>query len=160
MKLEHYDSTLIPNEVFGRMSAPTRESYERFMGVHWKYFKGQGPNRDDQIDRIHHTLLAVDSASGTILGYRYFFFPIESDHCELFNIYVDLNYRRRGIATSLIKRAIGISLEKGINKFIVRVAERSIERDALVRKYSDFSKHYCESTRFTIHYENEVTIYE
>jgi len=156
IKIEHYDSIYMPKEVLRRMSEGTRKKYERFMEYHWKVLRNYCPHRSDQIEGMHHTLVAVDCDSDRVLGYRYFYFPVESNHCELFNVYVESNYRRKGIATSLIKNAIDISIDKGINKFTVSMAEKSVERDSLVRKYTDLSKNYCQLCQFTILYEHEV----
>ena len=160
MKIEHYDALSVPGNVFDRMSKETRESYEGFMESHWRFLKEYCPQGSHKIKGIHHALIGTDEISNNVVGYRYFYFPIESEYCELFNILVDSAYRRRGYATTLIKKSLEISLNRGVRSFIVRTSSRSEERDALVKKYRSLAKEYCPPSKFTIYYDGNKYNYE
>lgn len=83
---------------------------------------------------LHYIYFLLDLKKDDAVGFIYFYHPVNnSNHCELFAVYVDSPYRGCGYAMKMLKNAIEDCLQKGVTTFTARFADRNQARDGLFR---------------------------
>jgi GNAT superfamily N-acetyltransferase len=136
-----------------QMTDAVSDAYSSYVDSHFKFLSEFCPHRSDLIKDIHHLYLLLSPESNSIVGFRYFYFPIEGKSCELLATFIDSEYRRKGYAAQLVRKSIEYANLKGIFRFIVRMSvEKTDERDGLFSFYNRLCAHMCPPNRFTLYY--------
>ncbi len=154
MDIKHIQSLHLSEDLILKMTSEVREEYEVFLDNHLRFIRNFFPSGYEDRNDIHNSLFVF--VDGKVVAFRYFFYEV--DACELFNTYVDSRYRRQSIATLLLKRSVSLSNERGINKFVVRMASENEERTGLFRKYEQLSNQILSGSKFTIYYADQEVV--
>lgn len=92
----------------------------------------------------HYLLLAREKPGGAPAAFCYFYVPVSKEWCDLFSVYVDPRHEGRGIASSLLERALGEAYEFGARNFTLHWASHAHKgklfarfRDLERNRYSD-----------------------
>lgn len=157
MKIIHSHSLKLSDDILNQMTEEVRDKYEVFLDNHLNFIRDFFPTGYEDNLEIHNTMLAYRDSK--IVGYRYYFYSTDKLDCELFNIFVDSNYRRQGIATNLLHESISNSIDVGIKKFTVRMASANSERQALFNSYKKIAKNIAINCKFIIYYDGKEIIY-
>lgn len=131
------------------MTDPVRQAYESYVETHLKWLSEWCANADHLKNDIHHLYLLVDDK---IIGFRYFYFPSKGKYCELFAVFIDPNYRKKGFASKLIEQSIDFSNKKGITKFVVRISvDNKPYKEGLLSFYDKLCEKRCPPNQLTIY---------
>jgi GNAT superfamily N-acetyltransferase len=119
--LERRDA-VAPNDC----SSEYREWFKSLVQTHLSGFKW--PN-----DEIHRIVFASTNAGSKPIAFLYYHVNEQTDHCELFGLFVEGEARHVGVATSMLLDAIDECARAGCRSFALRFLEESARHGRLVR---------------------------
>ncbi|WP_082693407.1 GNAT family N-acetyltransferase [Aquitalea magnusonii] len=133
------------------------EGARNYVELHISHLKDFYESRNT-CDPFKHVVAYAVNEVGIIVGFRYFYHKPGSTLCHLFATFVDVDLRKNGIASSLIKKSFELAVADGCTEFEVRLTEPSVEKDALFYLYKEFAK--SNSLKLKIYYWNRLVQFD
>lgn len=135
------------------MTETVRDAYRSYVETHFKFLAEHCQYKSHLKKERHHLYLLTSEETDSIEGFRYFYFPVDGDCCELFATFIDPRQRKKGFASEMVNKSIEYSNSKNIFHFIVRMSiERTAERDGLFSFYKILCSNICPPNMFTVYY--------
>lgn len=88
-------------------------------------------------------------------AFCYYYVNVDTDHCELFAVYVDGSERGLGIAEALLMQAIAECVQNHCGTFALRFIDPSARTSHLCTRLRESMPHRFPGTRFFLYYEDE-----
>jgi GNAT superfamily N-acetyltransferase len=81
---------------------------------------------------VHRLMKARESGSSSPFAFCYYYINPDTDHCELFGLYVDPQHRSRGVATEMLLSAIAECVRNQCLSFALRFLSPKAKTGRLV----------------------------
>lgn len=121
-----------------------------YVKTNLEYFEKHYASKN-MVDPYKHVVVYAKNSIGKIVGFRYYLHIPGNQFCHLFAIFVDSEYRRKGIAKELIYESFKQAISEGCKEFEIRLTEPTEEKDALFNLYTKYAEKNRE-LKFVIYY--------
>ena len=103
----------------------------------------------------HYLLLALTPEQRLALGFSYFHIDSRTKHCELFAVYVEHEYRSKGIASTLLSEALTIAAQQQACSIRAGFTGKGIAKGKLVQSFLCRAEHFRPRIQFEIIADNK-----
>jgi hypothetical protein len=152
----HVKSLFLSDVLLDQMTDEIRKEYKTFVQILKSNHAELPTIYTHEASHDHNFLLY--SKGHAIVAFQYFLY--QNEICELFNVYVDSQFRRQSIATKLFLTSVRTADFDGVNRFIIPMYPKNENRNMLINKYRQTVKEHLPNSCFTIYEDAEMAVVE